>query len=78
MWAYVILLGILVVLYVLGMRYQDDYINKLEDKKRSLTFLYPSVGFWVRKLGLFQSESTKRRIEVYQLLNPGRDARVIS
>lgn len=75
MWAYVILLGILVVLYVLGMRYQDDYINKLEDKKRSLTFLYPSIGFWVRKLGLFQSESTKRRIEVYQLLNPGRDAR---
>ena len=75
MWGCIILLGMLVFIYVLGARYQDRHLSKLDVKKCSLHFLYPSIGFWLQRLGFFQSESAKRRIEVYQLLNPGKDAR---
>ena len=64
MWGCSILLGMLVFIYVLGARYQDRHLSKLDVKKCSLHFLYPSIGFWLQRLGFFQSESAKRRIEV--------------
>ena len=74
MWGYVALLIFLNGIVAVGVRFQPKCYDKL-DKKDLLICLYPSVAFWLDKTGYFESELSRKKIEMLQLLHPGKDIR---
>lgn len=71
---YCVLSGILIFLYIAGIKYSVPYDVVPAKRRFSLELLYPSVGFWLHKVKYFQSEAAKRKIEDYQTLHPGMNA----
>lgn len=74
---YCIILFILFLLYFSGIKFPCKYSKTCKGQKNFLEVFYPSVAFWLSKTGFFKREAARKKIETYQMLYPGMDARKI-
>lgn len=75
MLGYVFLLTGLVFLYVCGAKFRSPIIGTLDKKQHPFQFLYHAIGYWLHKVRYFGKDSSKRKVELYQTLYPGMDAK---
>lgn len=72
---YVVILCIQLILYGVGCKYHGVVLTHEDKRKYKLHFLFPVMGYWLARLRYFQKDSSRRRLEVYQMLHPGMDAK---
>ncbi len=76
MWICIITLLVLCGMYIPGIKYKHIYLAELMKSDSKIKVLYPAVLFWLSLTGYLEGERCKRRMEILQLLQPGRDIRI--